>query len=101
MANQNPFIDIQNVTKSFGAQVLFDDISFSIAEGQRVGLIAKNGTGKSTLLSIISGSEGCDRGNIILEKVYVLASCFRHHILMLMILSLMHVLIIRAKVIRC
>ena len=68
MANQNPFIDIQNVTKSFGAQVLFNDISFSIAEGQRVGLIAKNGTGKSTLLSIISGSEGCDRGNIIFRK---------------------------------
>ena len=68
MANQNPFIDIQNVTKSFGAQVLFDDISFSIAEGQRVGIIAKNGTGKSTLLSIISGSEGCDRGNIIFRK---------------------------------
>lgn len=68
MANQNPFIDIQNVTKSYGAQVLFDDISFSIAEGQRVGLIAKNGTGKSTLLSIISGSEGCDRGNIIFRK---------------------------------
>lgn len=68
MANQNPFIDIQNVTKSFGAQVLFDDISFSIAEGQRVGLIAKNGTGKSTLLSIISGSEGCDSGNIIFRK---------------------------------
>lgn len=68
MANQNPFIDIQNVTKLFGAQVLFDDISFSIAEGQRVGLIAKNGTGKSTLLSIISGSEGCDRGNIIFRK---------------------------------
>lgn len=68
MANQNPFIDIQNVTKSFGARVLFDDISFSIAEGQRVGLIAKNGTGKSTLLSIISGSEGCDRGNIIFRK---------------------------------
>lgn len=68
MANQNPFIDIQNVTKSFGAQVLFDDISFSIAEGKRVGLIAKNGTGKSTLLSIISGSEGCDSGNIIFRK---------------------------------
>lgn len=68
MANQNPFIDIQNVTKSFGVQVLFDDISFSIAEGQRVGLIAKNGTGKSTLLSIISGSEGCDSGNIIFRK---------------------------------
>lgn len=68
MANQNPFIDIQNVTKSFGAQVLFDDIYFSIAEGQRVGLIAKNGTGKSTLLSIISGSEGCDSGNIIFRK---------------------------------
>lgn len=95
MANQNPFIDIQNVTKSFGAQVLFDDISFSIAEGQRVGLIAKNGTGKSTLLSIISGSEGCDSGNIIFRKGLrigfllqtphfdtddtVLDACFNHH----------------------
>ena len=49
----NPFVDIQNLTKSFGAQVLFEDISFSIAEGQKIGLIAKNGTGKSTLLSIL------------------------------------------------
>ncbi|MBQ2525039.1 MAG: ATP-binding cassette domain-containing protein, partial [Prevotella sp.] len=44
-----PYIDIQNLTKSFGAQVLFENISFSIAEGQRVGFVAKNGTGKSTL----------------------------------------------------
>ena len=52
MALQTPYVDLQNVTKSFGAQVLFNNISFSVAERQRVGLIAKNGTGKTTLLSI-------------------------------------------------
>lgn len=61
----NPYVDIQNLTKSFGAQMLFEDISFSIAEGQKVGLIAKNGTGKSTLLSIITGHEGYDDGRIV------------------------------------
>lgn len=61
----NPYVDIQNLTKSFGAQVLFENISFSIAEGQKVGLIAKNGTGKSTLLSIITGHEGYDDGHIV------------------------------------
>lgn len=60
-----PYLDIQNLTKSFGAQVLFENISFSIAEGQRVGLIAQNGTGKSTLLSVITEKEGCDSGSII------------------------------------
>ena len=47
-----PFLDVQNLTKSFGALVLFEKICFSVAQGQRVGLIAKNGTGKSTLLNI-------------------------------------------------
>ena len=51
MANQIPYLDVQNLTKRFGAQVLFDNISFSIAEGQKVGLVARNGTGKSTLMS--------------------------------------------------
>ena len=60
-----PFLDVQNLTKSFGAQVLFRNISFSVAEGQRVGLIAQNGTGKSTLLSILTGKEGYDSGSII------------------------------------
>ena len=64
----NPYVDIQNLTKSFGAQVLFRNISFSVAEGQRVGLIARNGTGKSTLLSILSGSEGYDSGDIIFRR---------------------------------
>ena len=59
------YLDVQNLTKSFGANVLFENISFSIAEGQRVGLIAQNGTGKSTLLSIITGHEGYDSGSII------------------------------------
>lgn len=60
-----PIVDVQNLTKSFGAQLLFDDICFSIAEGQHVGLIAKNGTGKSTLLSVLTGHEGYDSGSII------------------------------------
>ena len=62
---QIPYLDAQNLTKNFGAQVLFKDISFSIAEGQHVGLVAQNGTGKSTLLSILTGKEGYDSGSII------------------------------------
>ena len=62
---QIPYLDVQNLTKSFGAQVLFKDISFSIAEGQHIGLVAQNGTGKSTLLSILTGKEGYDSGSII------------------------------------
>lgn len=62
---QIPYLDVQNLTKSFGAQVLFKDISFSIAEGQHVGLVAQNGTGKSTLLSILMGKERHDAGSII------------------------------------
>lgn len=90
-----PYIDVQNLSKSFGAHVLFENISFSISEGQHVGLIAKNGTGKSTLLSILSGKEGYDSGNIIFKrdlkvgileqnpffdpKESVLDTCFNHH----------------------
>ena len=65
MASIKPFIDVQGLTKSFGAQVLFKNISFSIAEGQKVGIIAKNGTGKSTLLSILTGKEDYDSGSVI------------------------------------
>ena len=68
MAKEIPYLDVQNLTKRFGAQVIFDGISFSIAEGQKVGLIAKNGTGKSTLLSILSGVEGYDTGEIIFRR---------------------------------
>ena len=68
MAKEIPYLDVQNLTKSFGALVLFEHISFSIAEGQKVGLIAKNGTGKSTLLSILTGKEGYDEGSIIFKR---------------------------------
>ena len=63
-----PYLDIQHLSKSFGALTLFHDISFSIGEGQRVGLIAKNGTGKSPLLSILSGKEGYDSGDIVFRR---------------------------------
>ena len=63
-----PYLDVQHLSKSFGALQLFLDISFSIGEGQRVGLIAKNGTGKSTLLSILSGKEGYDSGDIVFRR---------------------------------
>lgn len=63
-----PFLDVQNLTKSFGAQVLFRDICFSVGEGQRVGLIAKNGTGKSTLMKILMDEEGYDSGSIIYRR---------------------------------
>lgn len=91
---QIPYLDVQNLTKSFGAQVLFKDISFSIAEGQHVGVVAQNGTGKSTLLSILTGKEGYDSGSIIYRndlrvgmleqsphfdpKESVLDACFNH-----------------------
>ena len=90
-----PYLDVQHLTKSFGTLMLFRDISFSIAEGQKVGLIAKNGTGKSTLLSILSGKEGYDSGEIVFRRdlkvgfleqspVFdpeesVLDACFNHH----------------------
>ncbi|WP_297150198.1 ABC-F family ATP-binding cassette domain-containing protein [uncultured Prevotella sp.] len=63
-----PILDVQNVSKAFGAHVLFENISFSISEGQHVGLIAKNGTGKTTLLSLLSGKEPVDSGSIIYRK---------------------------------
>jgi len=91
----NPYLDVQHLSKSFGALTLFRDISFSIGEGQKVGLIAKNGTGKSTLLSILSGKEGYDEGSIVFRRdlkvgmleqspVFdpdesVLDACFNHH----------------------
>ncbi|MBR1548350.1 MAG: ABC-F family ATP-binding cassette domain-containing protein [Prevotella sp.] len=63
-----PFLEVQHLSKSFGALQLFSDISFSIGEGQKVGLIAKNGMGKSTLLSILSGREGYDSGSIVFRR---------------------------------
>ena len=90
-----PLLDVQNLTKSFGSQILFKGVSFSVSEGQKVGLIAKNGTGKSTLLEILTGDEGYDEGNIIyrnnirisyLKQIpefnpdeSVLDTCFNHH----------------------
>ena len=95
MASQNTILDVQNVSKRFGARELFANLSFSIAEGQKVGLIARNGTGKSTLLSILTGRESQDEGAIVYrngirtgyleqEPVYnpddtVLDACFNHH----------------------
>jgi len=95
MANPKPVLDVQNLTKRFGAKVLFENISFAIAEGQRVGLIAQNGTGKSTLLSILMGEEGKDGGEVIYRNGLrvaclvqsptfdpnetVLDACFNHH----------------------
>lgn len=68
MAKETPYLEVQNLTKTFGSLVLFENISFSIAERQRVGLIAKNGTGKSTLLSLLSGKDGYDSGDIIYRR---------------------------------
>ena len=95
MAKETPYLEVQSLTKSFGSLVLFENISFSIAERQKVGLIAKNGTGKSTLLSLLSGKDGYDSGDIIYRRdlkvgfleqspVFdpndtVLDACFNHH----------------------
>ena len=87
-------LQIENLTKSFGDLVLFQDMSFGISEGQRIGLIAKNGTGKSTLLNILAGKEGYDNGTISFrrdlrvgyleqnpeypQELTVLEACFHH-----------------------
>lgn len=68
MATQIPYLDVQNLTKRFGAQVLFENISFSIAEGQKVGLVARNGTGKSTLMSVLMDKESHESGSIIYRR---------------------------------
>ncbi|MBR5804143.1 MAG: ABC-F family ATP-binding cassette domain-containing protein [Bacteroidaceae bacterium] len=68
MATVNPILQVENLTKSFGDLVLFQDICFGLAEGQRVGLIAKNGSGKTTLLNILSGKEGYDEGTITYRR---------------------------------
>lgn len=61
-------MQVEGLTKSFGDLILFENISFGIAEGQRIGLIAKNGSGKTTLLNIIAGKEGYDAGNIVFKR---------------------------------
>ena len=68
MAQDTPMLEARNITKSFGSLVLFEYLCFSVAQGQKVGLVAKNGAGKSTLLSIIAGHEGCDSGSVIFRR---------------------------------
>ena len=68
MASQIPYLDVQNLTKRFGAEVLFDNISFSIAEGQKVGLVARNGNSKTTMMSVLMDKEGHESGDIIYRR---------------------------------
>lgn len=62
------YLQVQNLTRRVGDKTLFSDLSFSIGEGQKVGLIAKNGTGKSTLLNILSGTDQADEGQIVFRN---------------------------------
>ncbi len=89
-----PILQVENLTKSFGDLVLFEHISFGLAEGQRVGLIARNGSGKSTLLNILAGREGYEAGTLSFRRdvrvgyleqspsypagLTVLEACFHH-----------------------
>jgi ATP-binding cassette subfamily F protein uup len=61
-------LSCQNLTKSFGARPLFENLSFGLVEGERTGLIGPNGTGKSTLLKILAGEEKTDEGLISQRK---------------------------------
>ena len=94
MPTANPYLEVQNLTKRIGERVLFENISFTVGEREHIGIIAKNGTGKSTLLSIIAGKDGYDGGDIIFrrdlkisyleqtphypEDLTVLEACFWH-----------------------
>lgn len=62
------FLQVNNLTKSFGDHILFEDITFGVAQGQKIGLIAKNGTGKTTLLNIIAGKEDYDSGSVVFRN---------------------------------
>ena len=66
--NMISYLQIDKLTKSFGDLVLFEDITFGVAQGQKIGLIAKNGTGKTTLLNIIAGKEDYDSGEVVFRK---------------------------------
>lgn len=62
------FLQVENLTKSYGDRLLFEDVTFGVYEGDKIGIIAKNGTGKSTLLKLIAGKESPDSGNIIFRN---------------------------------
>ena len=63
-----PIINAQGISKSFGSTLLFQNVSFTVSEGDRIGLIGPNGSGKSTLLRILAGNEDLDRGEIAVRK---------------------------------
>jgi ATP-binding cassette subfamily F protein uup len=62
------YLSVENISKSFGMRVLFENISFGINEGQKIGFVAKNGTGKTSLLNIIAGNDKADTGNVVFRK---------------------------------
>src|ERR1700726_4912271 len=63
-----PIINAQKISKAFGAKPLFEDVSFTVSEGSRIGLIGPNGSGKSTLMRILAGTEEPDSGNVAIRK---------------------------------
>ncbi len=68
MAAVNAYLQVEKLTRRVGDRTLFEDLNFGIAEGQRVGLIAQNGTGKSTLLNILGGRDSADEGSIVWRR---------------------------------
>ncbi|MDX1463655.1 MAG: ATP-binding cassette domain-containing protein, partial [Marinirhabdus sp.] len=62
------YLSVENIAKSYGERVLFTDISFGINEGQKIGFVAKNGTGKTSLLNILSGEDAPDHGEVVFRK---------------------------------
>ena len=63
-----PYLQVDNLTKSYGDRLLFESVTFGVNEGDKIGIVAKNGTGKSTLLRLLADRESPDSGSVIFRN---------------------------------
>jgi len=69
------YLSVEQISKSFGEHALFKDISFGINKDQKIGFVAKNGTGKTSMLQIIAGLEETDSGQVVSRKGITISNC--------------------------